>query len=385
MMASMLPAVILSPVGGAFADRYSRRKIIILSDTICGIAVLTLSVLMLYIPHETRILLCLLFVVAIIMAVANSFFRPAISAAIPDLVSVDKVTRANSLNQGSAQISLFIGQGLGGCLYRILGAPVLFLIDGITYLVAALSESFVYIPQVVPEEKIELGGIYKQVQTDLKEGFQYIRNKNGLKILFLVFAFLNFFSVPFVLFLPFYVEDFLKVKPDWYGYLLAAFGFGTLIGYVVFGLMKLSGEAKSRLFVFLLFNVSIALVSLSFIRMAYISLLVMFVIGVAEGIIGLIIVTLLQISTPSEIRGRILGLMVTVTGALSPIAMGLAGIAGDLTNKNIPLLFSVCGGGLIVLSTVVLINREFRAFIAFEKQPRNLPEKGDEVIFCKAP
>lgn len=366
MMASMIPSVILGPIGGVFADRHSRRNIIILSDLISGIAVVALSLVMFYVPGETTLILVTLFIVAIIVSVAGSFFQPAISAAIPDLVSKDKISRANSLNQSSVQISVFIGQGLGGIMYRICGAPLLFLIDGLTYLVATACESFVKIPQVVPQEKTKPGEVYKHVRNDLKEGYDYIRNKAGLKVLFTVFAFLNFFSMPFILFLPFYVEDVLKVAPDWYGYLLAAFGGGTLAGYIIIGLVKLSGKTKSRLFLLLLFVMSIALASLGFIRIAFVSLLVVFVTGVIVGVINLMILNILQISTPTEIRGRVFGLMVTITRVLSPLAMGVAGITGDLMHKNIPLIFLACGGGLILISLLVLMSREFRDFIAHE-------------------
>jgi MFS transporter, DHA3 family, macrolide efflux protein len=368
MMVSMVPAVILGPIGGVIADRYSRRKIIILCDIVSGIAVLSLSALMFLIPDETTIILISLFVAAIIVAASSSIFSPAISAAIPGLVPKDEVNRANSLNQGSARISMFIGQGLGGFLYRVLGAPVLFLIDGLTYLVAALSESFVVIPQVVPESSITMGETYKQVQIDLKEGFHYVWNNGGLKVMVIVFAFLNFFSIPFIILLPFYVEDFLKIGSDWYGYFLATFGLGTLVGYIIVGIAKLTCEMKSKLIPFLLFSVSIALASLGFIRIAYVSLIVIFATGVMSGVINVIILTILQTSTPAEIRGRVFGLMATLTGSLSPIAMGLAGIAGDLTGNNIPLIFSVCGGGLTILSAIILINREFRFFVACENK-----------------
>ena len=80
-------------------------------------------------------------------ATVSAFFGPANSASIPDLVPADRVNSANSLGQLSMQISVFLGQGLGGLLFRLLGAPVLFLVNAISFLYASASEVFVGYPR----------------------------------------------------------------------------------------------------------------------------------------------------------------------------------------------------------------------------------------------
>jgi len=150
MMVSNLPAVILGPIGGTIADRYSRRRIIIFCDFLNGVVVLTLAILIFAYPSATELILISLFIVSTLVAVSGAFFRPAITAAIPDIVPKTKIAAANSLTQSSIQIATFIGQGAGGVLFRVLGAPVLFLVDGVTYLFSAVSEFFITIPQTVP-------------------------------------------------------------------------------------------------------------------------------------------------------------------------------------------------------------------------------------------
>src|SRR5574337_513112 len=143
LMLSSLPGVILGPIAGTFADRHSRRNIIIACDVLSGLAVLSLAVSMLWWPLPIELTLSWLFAASIAVSLFAAFFRPAISAAIPDLVPLDKVATANSMNQASVQVATLIGQGLGGVLYRAIGAPVLFLIDGLSYLFSALSELFI--------------------------------------------------------------------------------------------------------------------------------------------------------------------------------------------------------------------------------------------------
>jgi MFS family permease len=86
MMVSMIPFVILGPVAGTFADHYSRRRIIIFSDVLSGIPVLTLAFLMFYVPNASQLLIVCLFLVNVILGIIRSFFNPAISASIPDIV-----------------------------------------------------------------------------------------------------------------------------------------------------------------------------------------------------------------------------------------------------------------------------------------------------------
>jgi DHA3 family macrolide efflux protein-like MFS transporter len=378
MMVSMLPSVILGPLGGAFADRYSRRRIIILSDLINGIVVLTLAALMLLSPNATATVIIWLFVVSVLVAIVSSFFRPAISASIPDLVPQDKVAAANSLNSFSVQLSTFVGQGAGGVLFRLLGAPILFLIDGVTYLFSAFSESFITIPQTPRADTGEAMSTVKSFLNDIVEGLRYVWKRVGLRNLLLGATLLNFFSMPIILLLPFYVEDFLHATPDWYGFILASFGVGAMIGYLFAGTVKLSGSARSWLMVTLLFVQTLALGGLGLISARFWALVMMLFIGIMNGIFNVNVTTILQISTPSAIRGRVFGLLSTLANGLSPIAMALSGVIADLVNQNVPVIYVTCGAITATLSIPLALNREFREFLGFTLPEPNQPQGARE-------
>lgn len=368
MMVSMLPSVILGPLGGAFADRYSRRSIIIFSDLLNGVVVLALAGMMFIAPDEKSVIIVWLFVASIIVAVVGSFFRPAISASIPDLVPKTKVAAANSLNQFSLQLSTFIGQGIGGTLFRLLGAPVLFLVDGLTYLFSAFSESFITIPQTFREKGEAKNSVFAEFKNDIAEGFRYVWKRTGLRTLLLGASFLNFFLTPIILLLPFYVEDFLKARPDWYGFLLASLGVGAMLGYLAAGVLKLPGTARSMTMIVVLFCQTLGLGLLGLITLPWLSLLVMFLFGVMNGFFNVNIMTVLQISTPSEIRGRVFGLLNTISMGLSPIAMALSGVIADLTNQNIPAIYVTCGVITASLSVALALSKEYRLFLACEPE-----------------
>jgi hypothetical protein len=77
------------------------------------------------------------------------------------------------------------------------------------------------------------------------------------------------------------------------------------------------------------------------------------------------------LTTPGEIRGRVFGLIGTFAGGLTPIGMGLAGVIADLTGQNIPLIFISCGVLSGLLTLMVAINRDFRAYLAYEPKEEN--------------
>ena len=368
MMLVHLPIVILGPIAGTFADHYSRRKIIILCDLLAGISVTALALLLFIYPDRTNLILVLMFVVGLLLGAVRSFFNPAISAAIPDIVPREKVAAANSLNQSSVQISTFFGQGLGGYLFVLLGAPLLILIDGITYLFSALSESFITIPQVLPEKSRVLKEKFAQFKRDTIKGLKIVWSDTGMRSMFFMAAVLNFFIMPIIVLLPFYVEDFLGVTPAWYGYLLAGFGFGALIGYGVAGSVKVSGKIRTGTVIVSMILLNILLASLSIITKASLALVVWVIIGAANGFVNINIITLLQIRVSSEMRGRIFGLLTTLTAGLTPISLGLGGVIGDLTGRNIPLIYGTCGIILIILSIITSLLRPFRRFLSGETE-----------------
>jgi MFS transporter, DHA3 family, macrolide efflux protein len=373
MMLSSIPQMILSGIGGAFADRHSRRKIIVYCDLLRSVLVLSMAGLLYLEPHATNTILVWSMGVTFCMSATAAFFIPAMSAAIPDLAPQSAVGKANSLRQTTAQLAVFIGQGLGGMVFRLLGAPLLVLINGLSFLFAAISESFIRIPQKIPERSGGRKERFNAFKKEIAEGLRYIWKEPGLRRLFFFSAIFNFFTMPVVVLLPFYVEDFLKVRIDWYGYLVATFGVGVLTAALSTGFIKLSGKVRGRLMIsFGIFN-SLIVVALGFVPDVKVALLLAFLMGALGSFNGINFMTILQMSTPSEIRGRAFGLLHTLSGSIAPVGMGLGGFMYDLANRNITLIYGGCGVIMVLLSLLVSTSREFREFLAYE--PNSKEEK----------
>jgi MFS transporter, DHA3 family, macrolide efflux protein len=369
MMVSTLPMVVVGPLAGTLADRHSRKSILIGCDLVRGLAMLALAVLMATRAEATGLIVAALLVVAIVGGLANAAFQPALAAAIPDLVDRDRVTAASSLTQFSRQASTLLGQAMGGVLYRILGAPVLFLVNGLSFLFSAASEGLIRVPQRLPAGT---HGWRKTVQAYREEtlaGFRYLWQWKGMRNFLITAAGVNFFFMPIFVLLPFYVTDVLERQADWYGFLLAAMSLGALAGLIAAGGVRMGDRFRARLLqtIFLLIGVLGGV--LGAVPHPWLALTVCFALGSLSGMLNLFVIALFQLRTPGEMRGRIMALVITTSGAAAPFGMALGGALGDLTGKDVPLIFAACGSGALFLAAFAGTRPELRRFLAGEDAP----------------
>lgn len=362
-----IPGVLLSAVGGAVADRYSRKMIIVVSDIFNAIAALLLALLFISIPGKMNALLVGVIVVNTISATLSSFFGPAISAAIPDIVSKEKVTAANSMGQLTIQIAQFFGMGFGAYLLILLGAPLLVLIDGVAFLFAGITKLYIKIPQVLPEAKLKITETLKAIRTDIKEGIDYIMLNRGLRTLLFVSIFITFFSTPITILLPFFITDVLHAPNTWFGLLLIAYGIGTLIGYLSVGFIRMRGKTRARYMIAFMIMNALGYIVLGFVRTPMLAMMMFFLGGIFSGFVIVNITTLLQITTPANIRGRVFGALTTISGSIAPIAAGLSGpLAGMVGDDQLHLIYIGSGIALVTLCIIISLSRDFRNMISYK-------------------
>jgi MFS family permease len=365
-MASTIPAVLFGVIGGTFADRHERRKIIAYCDILAGIALLGLAVLFTHFPDNTALLAVGVVLSSLFVAVMDTFSTPAITASVPDIVPRQSTARANSISQLALSLALFLGQGFGGLAYRVFGALAAVAINGIASLYAGLTETLVRIPQRIP---VESGGLRLRLASfrkDMVEGFRQVLHMPGLNRMVLASAFLVFFSAPLILLIPYYVEDFLGLTKDAVGYLAATYGIGSLVGSLAAGFITPSGRTRSRLLVTMMILQALGFAVLGLVSIPGIAFLLVFLGGAVGGFVGVSMVTILQLSTPSETRGRLFGVLSTIAGALGPAGMGLGGVVFDWIGQDIPTMY-VCSGSIMTLLILLLsTSKDFRDFLAFE-------------------
>ena len=145
--------------------------------------------------------------------------------------------------------------------------------------------------------------------------------------------------MPIQVLLPIYVGSYLHVGPEWYDFLLAAVGGGFLLGYLLSSLLRLDGKTRARVVIGLMLLAPAPSIAIGFVSAKPAALLASVLLGTMLAVINVQHISILQTTTPPKLRGRIMSLNSTVASGLVPIGMAFGGIAGDLTGKNIPLVY----------------------------------------------
>jgi MFS family permease len=331
-----VPAVVLGPFAGGYVDRWNRKAVIVGMDFARGVIVVWIAVLAI----RGTLDIWQLLIGTAAMAIASVFFGPAVSATLPNLVRPSEITRANSLSQMVAQGTGIAGPALGGILVAIWGVGGVFLLNGLSFIASGASELFIAIPP------LERGPVpRKHIVAELGDGFAFVRGQPTIFGILKTAAVLNFFTAPFAILLPIVAKDYLGRGAEAFGFIMAAFSVGFLAASAALAAVK-DVRRKHPL---IILGVSLAgaclIVMGAFVTYAsYVTLMAS--IGVLLGLANILIMSYFQAVVPDELRGRVFGFMMTLSGGLQPLAFGVVGLLTDLLTP--PVIFMASGCALLV-------------------------------------
>lgn len=212
-------------------DRYDRKKLIIFGDVVRGVSVLFIA----FAAWNGFLEIWMVMLAAVISGICASVFNPAIESVLPDIVPSDNMIRANSAYQAATTGTDVLGESLGGILYTVIGAPLMFLIDGISYLFSACTEVFLEIP------KIERKGVKVTFREDFREGLRFIWKHQGVvRIIGMSFLINYLFGVIRVLIIPWFAGE-EKLGMARYGILNGVQSIGLVAGMAISPLGNFAG------------------------------------------------------------------------------------------------------------------------------------------------
>ncbi len=162
------------------------------------------------------------------------------------------------------------------------------------------------------------------------------------------------------------MEDFLGAGSHWYGFLLAIYGGGALAGFTVAGIFKPQGYMRTAVVVAFMLMEPLGYIAMTFVNSPIQAAVLFFLGGIFSGFVMVNITTILQLTTPSDIRGRVFGALTTIAASTAPLGMGLGGFVYDLLNHDIVLIYSAAGFIMFFLIIAMALSRDFRSFIAYD-------------------
>lgn len=315
-------AVLLSPFAGVVVDRLNRKRVIVSTDVLRGLVYLVFA----YHAYQGSLTMSILCIGSIINSACAQFFSPAIGASIPLVVPGEKLQQANSLRKITDQTSSTISYALGGVLIAVLGIPGLLLADGCSFLLSAVSEAFIVIPQVTTSA----GLTTKVFFDDLKAGIDFARSDLVLFRLLTVVVSMSFCFVPFTLLLPMLVTEHLGADSTAFGYITSAQMAGMLLGAL------LIFTAKAQRCQLWLMKWGIAIQATAFAVSPLVpgklwaALLPIYGLsGFVNSCVNITFLTAVQRNTPQEYMGKMLSLVNAMVAGAQPLASALGGYLAD--------------------------------------------------------
>jgi MFS family permease len=358
MMAATIPLVLLAPVGGTVADRHSRRSILVATDFLRAAAIGGLAAILVWHPETWRHI-ALIITVATFNGVMSALFAPAFQALVPELVPIDRLPIANSINQMSIQTSTLVGQALGGVLYVAWGPVPLLLLDAVSFAYAGVATWFLPadrpLAQAAPSVRLGIA----RYAADTKAGIAYVWRRTGMTAVLVIFAGVNCLFMPVFVLLPFYTREVLGTGAEWYGFLLSGSGIGALAGSIGASVMLRKVRAHSAVVRICLSGVAGGVMLLAASASTRVALAAFVAIGALSSIINVTVITAFQSAVPADVRGRVMALVIALSTAAVPIGMGIGGVLGDHWRSSLPLVFAGSGVAIAILAGLSTVLRGF--------------------------
>jgi MFS family permease len=330
--ASSLPILLFSLFGGAAADRFKKRNLLILTQAASIFPALVVGLL----TSLGVIAVWHVMVLAFMLGTANAFDFPTRQSFLLEMVERKKLMNAVALNSAAFNASRMIGPVLAGVIITTMGLPVCFYINAGSYVAMLIALLFI---KSGGQEKAGRISIVK----DIREGMDFIRKEPSVSRPLLLVGTFSLFGLPFVVLLPVFAEEILHAGARGYGFLLGASGIGALSSALIIA-FKGEIQEKRRLIsvASLVFPAALILFSMS--RSYAISLLIMVVVGLAVVAFLATANTTMQLKSPDKLRGRVMSVYTLVFRGMVPIGSFIVGAVATLmgTVSTLKLAASVC-------------------------------------------
>jgi Na+/melibiose symporter-like transporter len=272
----------------------------------------------------------------------------------------DKIQKGNSLFQGAGGVLAMIGNALGGVFFTVFGGAAAFLINSVSYFCAAVVTGFMSGRDARRRQVTPFS--YESFAGEMKEGFLFIWRNKGLRDQTIVYTLSNLFFPMVMLALPFLIEDVMKLKGSYYGYLLSILTLSSIVAYFIFGSLRTTNRQNYLVICALFFIEAAAFLFISFTRNVILVFALFSLLSGCMAISRLINTSLKQKIIPEALRGRVFGTLDSINGALAPLSFAIGGIVIDLLNKNLFVLFFIIFGVYTVLAAVFVLSRSIRRF-----------------------
>ncbi len=370
----IIPVLFCFPIGGAAADKFSRKKIVVFADLLRGITYLGCAAFL----YMNPVNLWSLYLLSFILGICEGFYSPAMTAIIPNAVAEESLVKANSLFSVDSGLSMIIGVLLGGISVSVYKVELIIFAAGIIYIACFVLETLLSNNlQTFQQEKI--AGSVSKFMLQIKEGGKYLKSKKALWTIFIFFLVVNFLTSPLsTIYLPFLFNQILAAKAVQLSYVQISYGVGyILLACLSITVLKRRDNIKQIFLGILLEGLTIFAVGFTVNPVLLMQgsksmninciIFIASVIGCGVSLVNININTYFQAVVEDSYRGRVIGLI----NVMLKIAMPLGYLIGGFLSNVIPMFLIFIVTGIFLMGLTILISHSKRNFF--------VPNQNDET------
>jgi len=337
--ASQFPIFLLSPIAGAVADTYPRRKTMIIIQTLMMLLAFPLAALTLM----NRIQVWQVMVLAILLGFVNSFDIPVRQSFIAEMVGREDLINAIALNSSMMNGARVIGPAVAGILVSIVGEGWCFLLNGVSYLAVIIGLLFIRAGNTPPLEH------HGSRMDAILEGFRFALHTKPVRALLLLLGVVSLMGMPYSVLMPIFADDILHGGPKGLGLLMGFAGIGALLGAALLaGRQGVRGLGSWVMFACAGFGSSLIFFSLS--RNFWLSMVLLIPTGFSMMVQMASSNTLIQSMVPDRLRGRVMAIYSMMFVGMAPFGALLAGVLAHLLGA--PMTVAI--GGLVCIAGAIV-------------------------------
>jgi len=358
LMTAAIPKALFMLFGGALSDRFSLRKLMLISNLARAAIATGIAILV----FNEAIELWHLYLFVLLIGVADALFLPALMTTIPSLLKKNELEAGNALARGAMPIGTLIGSAPAGLLISSVGIAATFGIDALFFLLAVtvlwlMAEAMSY---VSTSDDVVSRAAHRSrsfgVLGDIKDGLGYAWRRPAIRALFITVSVIHLsFVGPFIVGLATLIDSSFAGGATDLGIVRSCFGGGALLGAIIAGSVVFKHRGLLLIIITATLGVNLMLISLA--QDVIFASLFAGLIGIGDGLINVISFTWLQKTIPSYMLGRMMGLINSSALILAPISYVLTGAIAEI---NPSLVFIVAGIPVLVITIYLVTIKDFR-------------------------
>ncbi len=329
-----LPLFIIAPFAGVIADRWDKKRMLLITQSLALLQALILAVLV----FLNLITIWHLIVLSVFLGIINAFDMPIRQSFVVDMLDNQKqdINNAIALNSSMVNGARLIGPSIAGILIATLGDGWCFAINCLSYLAVIISLLRMKIIKI-PIKKSQTNVIGQ-----LKEGFKYTFGFKPIKYLILLLAIVSLMGTPLTLLAPVFAKDFLHGDASTFGFLMSAYGTGALVGAIyLLNKKNVLGLGKLIALAVLIFGGGMIAFSLS--RYLWLSIVIMMLAGMGMMLNVASTNTMLQTLAEENKRGRVMSFYAMAFRGMSPFGSLIGGSLAGLIGAPLTLILGGAG------------------------------------------